>query len=671
MIESEEEVKKLNDNEHVPSEVKHWILNTFSSPEGRSDNSQQGKRAGLRAHLSTLKRHIEFNACGKCCMGISSLFCLQCCCKQKVEEVAQRMTVMTTDHHKLQALQNKVHCDQPGSMIEKIEESELEDIAIETLFYHFEKYRHLTYPQRHEEKHKSISIVTAIKAGLNIDRIFRSTKSESTIGQLLPPLVARSLKSVDQWEFNVFNVPSEGNTPLKWVLMDLLSRYDLLERFDIQTGVMVSFCERLEQGYEIFGNPYHNSKHAADVTQTIHFLIQHTGMLHWLTELEIFAMLVAAAAHDFEHTGTTNDFHINTKSELALLYNDKSPLENHHASALFAVMQSDGCNILAGLSRTEYYEFRSLVVDMILCTDMKRHFDQISAMRTMLHGNQPSAIDKRKSMCLILHCADISNPAKPFHIHRRWTEMLLEEYFRQGDDEIRIGLPASPMMDRTTTLVPPSQIGFMDVIVQPAFTVLHDMFDLVTSHILLEVKRHGSRRSSRRGSATNTSTTNTNQAADDQSGNKTVQPPVLKPRENNNTEVFTDEDADEVKEKARTSQKLKAKQFAISKTQSWADSRNQRQSLSNLDPDGKNASLQKPDDEFSNPIEVVRVEEIMDRLKNFREKISGIIADNKAHWQVEQDRDDIAKAQQAGQLQSGGQPAETQPSSTSVPSSQH
>ena len=99
-------------------------------------------------------------------------------------------------------------------------------------------------------------------------------------------------------------------------------------------------------------------------------------------------------------------------------------------------------------------------------------------------------------MCLILHCADISNPTKPYHIHCQWTEMLLEEFFRQGDDEIKIGLPASPMMDRNTTLIPDSQIGFMNVIVKPTFTVLHDMFDLITTQILLEFKKNGSRRAS-------------------------------------------------------------------------------------------------------------------------------------------------------------------------------
>lgn len=34
---------------------------------------------------------------------------------------------------------------------------------------------------------------------------------------------------------------------------------------------------------------------------------------HWLSELEIFATIFAAAIHDYEHTGTTNNFHVQTR----------------------------------------------------------------------------------------------------------------------------------------------------------------------------------------------------------------------------------------------------------------------------------------------------------------------------------------------------------------------
>ena len=53
----------------------------------------------------------------------------------------------------------------------------------------------------------------------------------------------------------------------------------------------------------------------------------------------MFGALLAAIIHDFEHTGTTNTFHIQCRSETALLYNDKSVLENHHLSAAFRIMR--------------------------------------------------------------------------------------------------------------------------------------------------------------------------------------------------------------------------------------------------------------------------------------------------------------------------------------------
>ncbi|NXJ73039.1 PDE4A phosphodiesterase, partial [Rostratula benghalensis] len=71
------------------------------------------------------------------------------------------------------------------------------------------------------------------------------------------------------------------------------------------------------------------------------------------TDLEILAALFAAAIHDVDHPGVSNQFLINTNSELALMYNDESVLENHHLAVGFKLLQEDNCDIFQNLSRRQ------------------------------------------------------------------------------------------------------------------------------------------------------------------------------------------------------------------------------------------------------------------------------------------------------------------------------
>ncbi|XP_035994250.1 calcium/calmodulin-dependent 3',5'-cyclic nucleotide phosphodiesterase 1C isoform X5 [Fundulus heteroclitus] len=343
--------------------------------------------------------------------------------------------------------------------------------------------------RRNEEKPRFRSIVHAVQAGIFVERMYRRTSN--MVGLSYPASVISVLKNVDKWSFDVFALnDASGDHALKFIFYELLTRYDLISRFKIPISAVVSFVEALEVGYSKHKNPYHNLMHAADVTQTVHYLLLKTGMVHWLTELEIFAMIFAAAVHDYEHTGTTNNFHIQTRSDTAILYNDRSVLESHHVSAAYRLLQDDDeMNILYNLSKDDWRELRALVIEMVLATDMSCHFQQVKAMKNYLQ--QPEGIDKPKALSLLLHTADISHPAKSWDLHHRWTTSLLEEFFRQGDKEAELGLPFSPLCDRKSTLVAQSQIGFIDFIVVPTFTVLTDMMERIVTPLIDEASHSG------------------------------------------------------------------------------------------------------------------------------------------------------------------------------------
>ncbi|XP_006879010.1 PREDICTED: calcium/calmodulin-dependent 3',5'-cyclic nucleotide phosphodiesterase 1A [Elephantulus edwardii] len=337
-----------------------------------------------------------------------------------------------------------------------------------------------------EEKPKFRSIVHAVQAGIFVERMYR--KSSSTIDLSYPAAVIVTLKDVDSWSFDVFALnDASGEHSLKFMMYELFTRYDLINRFKIPLPSLISYAEALEVGYSKYKNPYHNLIHAADVTQTVHYIMLHTGIMHWLTELEILAMVFAAAIHDYEHTGTTNNFHIQTRSDVAMLYNDRSVLENHHVSAAYRLMQEEDMNILTNLSKDDWRDLRNLVIEMVLSTDMSGHFQQIKTIRNSLQ--QPEGIDKAKTMSLILHAADISHPAKCWKLHHRWTMALMEEFFRQGDKEAELGLPFSPLCDRKSTMVAQSQIGFIDFIVEPTFSLLTDSTEKIVIPLIEEATK--------------------------------------------------------------------------------------------------------------------------------------------------------------------------------------
>ncbi|TKS90334.1 Calcium/calmodulin-dependent 3',5'-cyclic nucleotide phosphodiesterase 1A [Collichthys lucidus] len=164
-------------------------------------------------------------------------------------------------------------------------------------------------------------------------------------------------------------------------------------------------------------------------------------------------------------------------------------------------MAEEDMNILVNLNKDDWRELRALVIEMVMSTDMSCHFQQIKTMRNAL--TQTHSIDKVKVLSLMLHASDISHPAKAWPLHYRWTHSLMEEFFRQGDKEVELGLPFSPLCDRKATMIAQSQIGFIDFIVEPTFSGLIDTTEKVIGPLIEEDKRAretGNRRSSLTGS---------------------------------------------------------------------------------------------------------------------------------------------------------------------------
>uniref|UniRef100_A0A3B3ZC70 Phosphodiesterase n=1 Tax=Periophthalmus magnuspinnatus TaxID=409849 RepID=A0A3B3ZC70_9GOBI len=295
--------------------------------------------------------------------------------------------------------------------------------------------------------------------------------------------LARELNDLNKWGLNIFRVAEfSNNRPLSCIMFAIFQERDLLKTFRIPVDTFVTYIMTLEDHYHA-NVAYHNSLHAADVTQSTHVLLSTPALDAVFTDLEILAALFAAAIHDVDHPGVSNQFLINT-SELALMYNDESVLENHHLAVGFKLLHEDNCDIFQNLSKRQRQSLRKLVIDMVLATDMSKHMSLLADLKTMVETKKVTSsgvllldhyTDRIQVLRNMVHCADLSNPTKPLAVYRQWTERIMEEFFRQGDKERERGMEISPMCDKHTASVEKSQVGFIDYIVHPLWETWGDL----------------------------------------------------------------------------------------------------------------------------------------------------------------------------------------------------
>ncbi|XP_067677334.1 3',5'-cyclic-AMP phosphodiesterase 4C-like isoform X2 [Haliotis asinina] len=296
--------------------------------------------------------------------------------------------------------------------------------------------------------------------------------------------LARYLNDIDKWGIDIFKISEySSNKPLTSITYTIFQERDLLKIFKIPAHTLVTYLMHLEEHYHR-ETPYHNSIHASDVTQSTHVLLNAPALESVFTDLEILSAIYACAIHDVDHPGVTNQYLVNTSSELALMYNDESVLENHHLAVAFKLLQEENCDIFLNLNKKQRQTLRKMVIDMVLATDMSKHMSLLADLKTMVETKKVAGsgvllldnyTDRIQVLQNMVHCSDLSNPTKPLDIYKNWVDRIMDEFFRQGDREREQGLDISPMCDRHTATVEKTQVGFIDYIVHPLWETWADL----------------------------------------------------------------------------------------------------------------------------------------------------------------------------------------------------
>ncbi|XP_044297130.1 cAMP-specific 3',5'-cyclic phosphodiesterase 4B isoform X1 [Varanus komodoensis] len=341
-----------------------------------------------------------------------------------------------------------------------------------------------TQKDREKKKKQLMTQISGVKKLMHSSSLNNTSISRFGVKTEKEDHLAKELEDLNKWGLNIFNVARYSHSrPLTCIMYAIFQERDLLKTFKISSDTFIAYMMTLEDHYHS-DVAYHNSLHAADVAQSTHVLLSTPALDAVFTDLEILATIFAAAIHDVDHPGVSNQFLINTNSELALMYNDESVLENHHLAVGFKLLQEEHCDIFQNLTKKQRQTLRKMVIDMVLATDMSKHMSLLADLKTMVETKKVTSsgvllldnyTDRIQVLRNMVHCADLSNPTKSLELYRQWTDRIMEEFFQQGDKERDRGMEISPMCDKHTASVEKSQVGFIDYIVHPLWETWADL----------------------------------------------------------------------------------------------------------------------------------------------------------------------------------------------------
>ena len=293
--------------------------------------------------------------------------------------------------------------------------------------------------------------------------------------------------NIESQDFDIFNlnksVRRENILPvIGYYIFNRFGFYNILKYNKFE-----NWSKKIAEGY-IKSNPYHTDLHAADITHTclIYLKVGKVNKICKLSKNSKCALFLSCMCHDFKHPGVNNNYLKETRHKIAIKYNDISILENMHIAETFKLINNPNneYNIFQDLDSNTYKQFRKEMIGCVLATDMTFHNDILGFLKNndKNNNNNTNNNEEKKNlneyqnyMNVLIHSADISNPTKPFDIYFKWAELVVKEFYDQGDKEKKLNMPCS--CDRNKVTIYQSQLGFINYIEIPYFSSFVNVFE--------------------------------------------------------------------------------------------------------------------------------------------------------------------------------------------------
>ncbi|CAG9332374.1 unnamed protein product [Blepharisma stoltei] len=276
------------------------------------------------------------------------------------------------------------------------------------------------------------------------------------------------------WNFDIWYLYQATGRSISILGPYLFQKWTFNKIFQIKDDTIRVFFEAVENAY-INSNPFHNACHASDTLHSMLYFFNFGDILKSLSTLDALSSIIAAFGHDIANPGLTNSFLVSSKDKIALTYNDSSVLQNMHISKIYDILNENEKNILQNLSSDDWMKSRKLIIEMILETDIARHFELLGRFKARVENlgdlSFDNSEDKLSILSMALKSADLGWSAKSTELNERWGSLAMEEFYRQGDLENEKGLPITIFCDRKKSDIPRFHGVFLKVVCLPTYKI--------------------------------------------------------------------------------------------------------------------------------------------------------------------------------------------------------
>ena len=355
------------------------------------------------------------------------------------------------------------------------------------------KIKSVKFLVKHISTKKDITMKNKTPVQIRNVNICTDTSIESLINvrkNTFMNLDTNLFNNIENQNFNIFelnkSVGRENILPvIGYYIFNRLGFYNILKYNKFE-----NWCRKIAEGY-VKENFYHTDLHAADITHTclIYLKVGKVNKICKFSKNSKCALFLSCMCHDYKHPGVNNNFLKETRDKIAIKYNDISILENMHIAETFKLINNSNneYNIFQDFDNNTYKQFRKEMIACVLSTDMAFHNVYIDFLKKCCErkknpydinnniDNNKKNDDYQNYMNVLIHSSDISNPTKPFEIYFQWADLVVKEFYDQGDKEKKLNMPCS--CDRNKVTIYQSQLGFINFIEIAYFSLFVQVFE--------------------------------------------------------------------------------------------------------------------------------------------------------------------------------------------------